>query len=273
VDALKTPYAAPLKDAVARGYELFSPYKIASTLETCACPVCMTEDLRLEIIATPIADMPQELIQQYSNSAHGVAQNLDDMKAILPRYLDLMAQDEEVDFTGVGTELHRFGDAVRAGGFLSADETALYHDWARLMILHFGWAEAQEYENLACPSYLLELLSCGGVAVEVLLGALEELFDLPEIGAVAFGQFCNDLTHSLRHRAPRVGVDLYAMGYAAASDRQAVADWLNSVPFMARIMDAADAQPSSETSLAVQIMFDLHGRFDATAFPDHSKTR
>ena len=270
MDALTSPFSDDLTAAVEAAYSNFGHIHVSAQLEVCHCPVCMTEETRASLIATPVRDWSVAMVQEYSNSAHGVPIDLDDLRAILPRYLDLMAADEEVDYNGVGTELLRFGDAVRgAKPFLSDVQMVIYADWARSIIQHFGWLEAKEAENITSPFHALDMLVTGGVPVEVVLVAMDTLFDQQETGPLALGQFCAAVSHQLIWRHPRVGVDFFGMGYARPEDRAAVAAWLGSDSMMRRLAEVADVEMSERSSLGVQTVFDLASQWDATCFPDH----
>ena len=94
---LITPFAEPLNAAVEALYASFGEGHVSAQLEVCLCPVCMTEETRQQIIATPSRALTPALIAEYSNSAHGVPRDSDDLRLLLPRYLDLIAQDEMVD--------------------------------------------------------------------------------------------------------------------------------------------------------------------------------
>ena len=264
MDPLTSPHLSRLQEAVAEAYEVFGRGRVSAGLEVCQCPVCMTEDTRQAIIATRNDALPVALICEYSNSAHGVPCNLSDLKLLLPRYLDLMAQDEMVDDIGVGTELCRFGDALRQHPDLYAPrERAVLDDWARAALMHFAWAEACD-EPLTSPFHLFEVLICGGWDVDVVTGALEAAFEDPETGAITRGQFAGILTRNLIQHPPEMGVDWFALGYVGAQTRRRVAGWLNDCA--ARVsMDGAPLDYAE----ALDLFHRLAGHFNADHFPAH----
>ncbi|UYV38917.1 hypothetical protein N4R57_07830 [Rhodobacteraceae bacterium D3-12] len=221
---MKTPFDGELAQQIAAAYGMVRA-SVSRQLEVCLCPMCMTEEARREIIATPMREMPAALIRDYSNSAHGVPRDLDDLAVFLPRYMELIAAQDEVDDVGVGAELLRFGDARRAGGFPAEALAQVYDRWARLVVLACGWAEAQgDEEAMLSPQYLFAMLPAGGVPAAVVTGALEALFALPDVGGTAMAQMLNGLGHAAR----RGRLDMFAMRYVPAKEREALAQWLGA---------------------------------------------
>ena len=226
---VETPYYAALRDSVEAAYAA-APERVSAGLEVCDCPVCITEEVRQEMIATPCRELKGWLIAEYSNSAHGVPSKLDDLAALLPRYLDLMAEGAETDSLGIGVELTRFGGAVAVseGAFPPLKLRAAYHAWAELMVLHGGWLRAMSGpregvgEDRLSPFYLFQAIAAGGVPTEVVTGAADSLFADPEVGRVAKMQFFAAVGHAWNGRR----FDLYAVKYIMEDRRAAVADWL-----------------------------------------------
>lgn len=269
MDALVTPYGAALDEAVEAVYAVFGAGHVSTALETCACPVCMTEHTRQQIIATPTRLLSEGLIAAYSNSAHGVPDNLDDLRLMLPRYLELIAQDQMVDHVGVGTELLRFGDAVRRDPavYTSAQWAAL-NTWARLVILHFAHAEAREDDNLHSPYGLFDTLLCGGWDVDVITAAFDEAFAAPQTGALTLLQFCRMMARHLLHKAEGVGVDWFGVRYVSPKVRAGVADWLNRPRFANAVLALSDIPDLSVKNRAAVLNIAAHyGTFHGNAFP------
>ncbi|MEM6306167.1 MAG: hypothetical protein AAF744_15725 [Pseudomonadota bacterium] len=264
-----TPYAPQLTAAVEAVYAAFGEGHVSRQLEVCFCPVCMTEETRAKIIATPTRQMPSALIQEYSNSAHGTPHQTDDLRLLLPRYLDLMAQDVEVDYVGVGTELLRFGDAVRAQPALWSDaQWEALNAWAHLMVLHFGHAEAMEMENINNPTGLLETLLTGGWDMKTVGGAFEALFAAPDVGQKALAQFAARLGRGMKTKRSKARLNLFAIRYLDEPGRAALADWLNTEALMMSLADAATdpALPEPDSTYAL-ILLDGTGTFSADSFP------
>ncbi|MGL5012557.1 MAG: hypothetical protein ACRC6I_22035 [Paracoccaceae bacterium] len=173
---INTPHLAPLLATVDQIYAR-SPTRVPGTLQVCHCPVCMSAETLADIIATPVRDLTPFHLDEYRNSAHGVPTDPDDLRAMLPRYLDLIARDEWFDHLGVGADFLRFGDGriTHAPLFDPATE-ALLNDWARLLILHTGMAEVTDNDTDYSITYLTEVLLVGGWPPPVVTPALDDLF-------------------------------------------------------------------------------------------------
>lgn len=222
----QSPYRAALQKAVADAYAA-APAQVSPQLEVCDCGCCVDAPTLARMIATPPRDMPPYLVQEYSNSAHGVPTRLADLSAFLPRYLDLMARGEEVDTVGVAVELHRFGDAVFAGNWPPEPLRAAYHDWAAAYLLHCGWIEAdpRAEDVLSAPAYLFEMLPRGGIPAALVTQALDDLFALTDRGQMALAQFLMFLGQEVKGD----WFDLYALGPVPQAERTHLADWLNAL--------------------------------------------
>jgi hypothetical protein len=171
-----SPYHAPLMAIVDQIYAR-SPARVPKTLEVCQCPVCMTPETRAQIIATPVRDLTAAHLSEYRNSAHGVPKNPDDLRAMLPRYLDLIAQDAWGDNLGIAAELTRFGDGrVTHAPLFDPTTDALLNQWAHLMILHTGWSEIAAKDTDFSLFGLTEVLLVGGWPPHIITAALDDLF-------------------------------------------------------------------------------------------------
>lgn len=189
---IPSPYLAPLLSVVAQIYHRM-PTHTPPTLSVCLCPVCMTKAELGSIIATPVRDLPASLLDAYRNSAHGVPPNPDDLRAMLPRYLDLMARDEWSDDLGIGADLQRFGDGrITHAPLFDPATDVLLNDWARLMILHTGTAEATGHDPNYGLTNLIEVLLVGGWPPALLTQTLDDLF-AADIGRRAMHAFLRPL--------------------------------------------------------------------------------
>lgn len=236
-----SPHHAALAEAVAALYAL-APERVSAGLEVCLCPVCMTAETRAAIIATPPRDLPPELIRDYSNSAHGVPRNRDDLRSLLPRYLDLLAQDQMVDALGVSTELLPFGQA-------RAEDTALFPPawqaalcaWARAAIAHFAHLEATGQDHDMPLAHLTEVLLVGGWPEAEVFAALEASFAAPEAGPAALAGFLAGMAAALRDGQ----FNLYALASYRAEVIPALADWLRGL-ILSPAGQAALATPTED---------------------------
>lgn len=218
------------------------PAYVPPTLSVCLCGVCMTPETLAQIIATPVRDLSPDLIAEYTNSAHAVPQNPDDLRALLPRYLDLMAQGQSVSPHGIGVDLRRFGDGRRAHAMLFDPTTeTLLNNAARLMLLQAAAANAQEEGSAPSPLYLAEVFLVGGWIPAVVMAALDALF-AGDHGPKALVQFLT----LLGNRFVQKGFfDFYALTEYRGEAIPAICDWLNhmlQIPPAHDILLAADPE-------------------------------
>lgn len=103
-----------LRSIVEEAYGVFGGYRPAApTLSVCHCNVCMTEETELELVKTPLREIPSGLLAEYTNSAHGwddgpIAR---EMRYFLPRYFELIADYDPPDHMGIDICLRRLGYA------------------------------------------------------------------------------------------------------------------------------------------------------------------
>jgi hypothetical protein len=264
-----TPHTPKLEAAVARLYQVFGTGHVSRQLEVCQCPVCMQDATRLQIIQTRTDEMPIDLIRAYTNSAHGVPTIEDDLRLLLPRYLDWISRDEMVDDIGVGTELLRFGDAKRAlPDFLTAPQQAALDDWAVQVLWHFATADVHEMENLHTPQGLMETLLAGGWDVGLITRTLERIMSNAGIGQGATGVFLAMNQRELKTQKDAPKLDWFAIRYVDDATRTGLADWLNGAAFGQALEQlATDPNANAEHQIYARIMLDMQGQFTPQSFP------
>jgi hypothetical protein len=260
---IDTPFLADLRASVEALYRL-APTHVPKTLLVCRCPVCMSGETLAAIIATPVRDLPPELVQEYSNSAHGDPSNPDDLNALLPRYLDLIAQDKEVDWNSVGADLKRFGDARgRLPGFPAPGMEAEMDRYARALVLNFGTLQARDEDLCETPWMLLEILLIGGWPFSTLAAALDDLFRLPDIGRPALVEFLADVGCSLRDGR----IELWALSRYRTEVAADLADWLERLMASDAFTDIlTDPALPERAALWVPALAGLRGRVNAGMF-------
>jgi hypothetical protein len=220
-----TAFSADLYAAVQALYRL-APDHAPPGLMVCHCPVCMTPETKAQIVATPVRDLPPELIREYTNSAHGVPDDPDDLTALLPRYLDLIAQDIEVDWNGVGADLRRFGEArATLPGFPPPAMAQAMDSYADALIGHFGALQAAGADAVQTPWMLVEILITGGWSVATVTAALDALFAHPTVGRAALAGFLDDMARALRDGA----LVIWALHRYAPDAWPALAAWLEAL--------------------------------------------
>ena len=157
----------PLAPIIADAWRVFGFYRITHGMVVCTCPSCMTEATRAEIIATPAAELTVGHIREYTNSAHGVPANQGDMKAMLPRYMELIAENICPADVGWELALARFG-AGRAEAPWPPDEAALLDRFLRAAVIH---AIGGTYPNLDLEAALI-MTAAGGCDLDGLIAAI-----------------------------------------------------------------------------------------------------
>jgi hypothetical protein len=220
-----TPHAPALQAAIDRLYRAGLP-RVPRHLVVCQCPVCMTPETRAAIVATPVRDLTEGQIAAYTNSAHGVPPDPDDLVALLPRYLDLLAQDAPLADASVAADLLRFHQARTVHpGFPPPAMAHAMHDWLMAVIPHFGALQVAQAETLYSPWILVEMTLVGGWPVADVTGALDRLFGDPAIGTAALAAFLTDVARSLRNGVP----DLWALHRYRREAALPLADWLDAL--------------------------------------------
>jgi hypothetical protein len=100
-----------LRDLVEDAYDIFGGYRVRRSLSVCHCNSCMSEENERLLLETPLREIPADLLAEYTASAH----NWDDgpvareMRYFLPRYLELIAEDDPPDTCGLDICLRRLG--------------------------------------------------------------------------------------------------------------------------------------------------------------------
>jgi hypothetical protein len=262
-----TPHDTPYRDELAASVEALyrlAPTHAPKTLTVCHCPVCMTAETKATIVATPVRDLPPDLICEYSNSAHGDPTDPDDLNALLPRYLDLIAQDIAVNWNSVGSDLQRFGDARgKLAGFPAPGMDAEMDRYARALILHFGTLQARDEDLCETPWMLLEILLIGGWPFATLAAALDDLFRLPDIGRPALEEFLADIGCSLRDGR----IELWALSRYRTEVAADLAGWLEALLASDAFADIlTDPALPERAALWVPALAGLRGQLNAGMF-------
>lgn len=256
-----TPYLADLRASVEALYRL-APDHVPKTLQVCHCPVCMSDEVRQRMVATPVRALPSELVREYTNSAHGDTTDPDDLNALLPRYLDLIAQDIEVDWNAVGADLKRFGDARgRLAGFPAPGMEPVIDRIGHLLLLHFGALQAGGDSAVETPWSLMQTLLIGGWPPTVLTGALHELFADPRIGRAALIGFLVDMGGSLRDgQLIRWALARYRPDLTAG-----LAEWIGGLLDSERVTEVlSDPRVPAEAQVWIAPLAGLRGRMTAS---------
>lgn len=120
---LKLQSLEMLRAVVADAYRVFGRYKApVFPLDACT-PCCMSEELEQEMRQLPLARLGRAHFYEYNTSAKGLVQPVEEVRYLLPRLLDLMAQGVEVHHS-IELSLDRLGRCA-PGSFSAAEKIVL----------------------------------------------------------------------------------------------------------------------------------------------------
>lgn len=213
------------------------------------------------LVSTPVRDLPRDVLAEYTHSAHGVPARAEDLKALLPRYLDLIAQDDPPDDFAIGTVLVRFGNLRRARpGEVSGQEAEVLDRWAAAMVrarLDRDAARGEIEIGQRTAVYLMQVLIGGGWPA----GAVSRAFDAAfagEDGIKRLAAFAHGLAAERQSKWGPLAFEFYAMKEAQEA-RAAMEAWLGGPEFLARLeaalLDESAAPPGSEIEAALDWLY------------------
>lgn len=133
-----------LHRAIEDAYRVFGTHRLGESLEVCHCPCCMTQTTAQSILSTPLRDLTNEQLSEYTNSAHGWS---DQFLHLLPRYMELISQGERPSDLFPEHILSRFRYAPE--NCMTASETAALTEWLTAL-----------FEDTLCRPISSEELAC-----------------------------------------------------------------------------------------------------------------
>ncbi|WP_262031756.1 hypothetical protein [Microvirga sp. Mcv34] len=113
-----------LNKTVQNAYEAFGWRDLKSPLEVCHCESCMSAEMAESILKTPLRELSNEQLSEYTNSAHGWS---DQFLTLLPRYMELISLGERPTDLDADHILSRFRYAPEI--CLTDMELAAFSDW------------------------------------------------------------------------------------------------------------------------------------------------
>ena len=124
-----------LQAVVEDAYEIFGEYLVRHSLSVCHCDSCMNVEHERDLLKTPLREIPASLLAEYTGSAHSwddgpVAR---EMRYFLPRYFDLIAQNDPPDNGGLDICLRRLGQADRRAKWPERECAVIDRFFAELM--------------------------------------------------------------------------------------------------------------------------------------------
>lgn len=156
--------SAPMREIIAAAYRVFGNYRLQSRLTVCMCNVCVSVEDELALRTTPLKEVSERLLMQYTDSAHGYGG--DEFLHFVPRYFELVAEGYEPSGAGLEVCFRRLGEA-ECRQQLKPEEAALadsfferlHHD-LRDKIDYGDWPIGRVAENIL--EYVVMVAIAGG---------------------------------------------------------------------------------------------------------------
>lgn len=188
---------------IERMYQVFDRYPVPSQFDVClACCVSIKDEQSLR--QTPLRHLSPEVLYEYNSSARSTQQDADEIRYLLPRLLELIAQGKE---PAICQELCLERVANAALESWPDNERDLLADYARQYIVDL-LDEAERKAELALLGDALVMFYLGGLDVMPLLDAVLEQPGFWAIASLAFflymernnGQVCNAFVSGAKGR-------------------------------------------------------------------------
>jgi hypothetical protein len=263
---------AAVQQAVDNAYRVFARYGLSGGLDVCRCNVCVAPNQERLLTATPLHDIPALTLAEYTNSAHVWNERVaDQLRYFLPRYFELIAQDDIPTNLSIETCLARLSFANWRQMWPQTEVAAIERYFAALFrsLLVSPNAEMEEYPGL--PSYhsdpaedLLCMVARAGGDLAPLLAIWDETrcesADLRLANTIGGAEWLRDrLRNSSWHAARRPEV-------VAAMDQ--VIAWLRR-PFVRERLEAAclaasDPDKAALLSMAEGVVAGTTGRRESS---------
>jgi hypothetical protein len=253
-----------LAASVASAYRAFAGERIGARLHVCRCPVCFgsSEAAERALTTTPLAEIPADLLAEYTNSAHEWD---DEMLYFLPRYLDLIARGECPSQVAVEFSLSRLAWIDWCTAWPAARREALETFFAALLRdrlagrglaaarWHFEGADGGFYDRSDLAQALCIVANAGGD----LAAALRVVAGAPGLRAqVHVAALVNQAGFHLCRR--RLGWSLLGTRGNEAAAEAAIVDWLLDPRTVWRIeaafFETGDAVEQSTLSVASSLL-------------------
>ncbi|MEZ0170322.1 hypothetical protein [Microvirga sp. TS319] len=170
-----------LSEALQAAYEAFGRHSLSHPLEACHCESCMSAEVAESILKTPLRELSNDQLSEYTNSAHGWS---DQFLYLLPRYMELIAQGDRPTYLDADSIFSRFRDAPE--NCLTPQETYTLGNWLTVLFeetLHHPISN----EELACALARQNQASWNGFGndvCEIVQIALPTPFDTLQLRAL-----------------------------------------------------------------------------------------
>jgi hypothetical protein len=179
------PITAAMHTIIVDAYTVFGAYRPGIRLNVCHCGSCMSEVIEAELRTKPLREIDSLTLAEYTNSAHIMnEQSLYEVRYFLPRYLELIADDDYPDVNYPSECLRRLNDTKWSTDWPPQEAFVLHRFFAE-----FLFDRAQELRiqvdpdgSLAMDTYLFgdsfELAVTAGVSVTKALSVFEQVPEL-----------------------------------------------------------------------------------------------
>lgn len=158
-----------MQEAVERLYSVFRLYKVPQHMLDVCLQCCMDPELEAQMRRLPLRDLTAKHFYEYNTSAMSDSQTAEEIKYLLPRLIELLAQGAQLHHS-IEVALQRLGNcdpkAFSEKERAALDAFALCY-FAEYLNQHL-WLDGDGYSFDNAFSILL-MFNSGGVAVEPLL--------------------------------------------------------------------------------------------------------
>jgi hypothetical protein len=170
-----------LQAAIVKAYDIFAPYRDRFTATVCTCPACFIEADRERLLATPLQEIDGFLLDQYSWSAHDHDDDgprSDDLRYLLPRYFELIAQNDRRLHNALECTLMQLGRTPYRTAWKAPEVEAIDRYFDALLaaclandLVEGGWAKysGSGFRCVARLDEVLGMMICAGADVARLL--------------------------------------------------------------------------------------------------------
>jgi hypothetical protein len=175
------PMDGKLAAAIEAAYATFSKYQLNGALSVCRCPVCVDGETERLLLTTPLRSISSALLAQYTHSSHAWDDQVaGQFRYFLPRYFELIAQDDPPTLIAAETSLDRLSNADYVRNWPAQEAEAIDAFWLALFLDRLARPEedwsARDYVVPAHSAIdqLLCMVARAGGTVAPLLEAWEQ---------------------------------------------------------------------------------------------------
>ena len=148
-----------LSAAVENAYRVFARYPLKGTVSVCPC--CVSDEIARKLSTEPLNCISPELLANYTHSAHSWDGKVeDDLRYLLPRYFELIAQERDPTHYGDEICLQRLSDADYRNTWREKDADAVDGFFLALLRDRLGKPVEVDWSGLPMPDDPTETALC-----------------------------------------------------------------------------------------------------------------